>query len=199
VLYSGTLKTWDLADGGQAPISGEEREQIKERVVEELRRHGAFAYWDDQMQEGCESDWPAGSIAPFIWVETESGPLLQLPADSGYLAALFATRASEGFRGSGYDWAALAQAAIDNRLFSLQGVICFRPEADLFVAASELSSEAQQYLLDLMGELAFTGPLDLATQSVYLRRFAMCFREICEDAELVADLFSQARPYHREE
>lgn len=104
-------------------------------------------------------------IAPFFWVEQNSGASVCLNA-GGYLQELFNTRTDEGFTGSGYDWGSLAQAFLDEKCPGLKEKIGFDPEADMFCAYSE-DKEA-------------------------LADFVLCFKKACEDKPLISDLFSRA-------
>lgn len=105
-------------------------------------------------------------IQPFFWVEHESGTASLCLYRGRYKQALFDSRAGEGFCGSGYDWTSLAQVFLDERMPILKDTVHFDPEAGMFCAYSS-SSEA-------------------------LRRFALAFKDTCEDDVLITDLFSRA-------
>ena len=103
-------------------------------------------------------------IKPFFWIDREQGSSLALAAGR-YKQELFDSQAEEGFEGNGYDWASLAAVFLAERMPILEDTIEFDPEAGTFVAYS--------------------------TNSEALRRFAINFKEACEDDVLIADLFSR--------
>ena len=105
------------------------------------------------------------SIKPFFWVEYEKGASLCLNAGS-YKTEIFDSRADEGFLGNGYDWESLARVFLEKKLSELAGIINFDPEADMFCA---YSSDPES-----------------------LKKFALSFKEACENTELITDLFSYA-------
>ena len=104
-------------------------------------------------------------IAPFQWMEHDGSYSFLLDAGE-YLADLFLTREEEGFEGNGYDWQALAQVFLDEQFEGEAGALDFDSEAGMFVMISE-DGDA-------------------------LADFALAFKEACEDAERIADLFSRA-------
>ena len=91
---------------------------------------------------------------------------LFLEAGSGYLEELFASRADEGFAGNGYDWEALAEIFLAEVYVGEDESFEFDSEADTFVVYSEDGES--------------------------LADFALAFKEACDDADLIADLFSRA-------
>lgn len=105
-------------------------------------------------------------IEPFRFSSDEEQASLMLEAGNGYLADLFATRSEEGFVGNGYDWEALAEIFLAEIYEGEDDSFEFDSEADTFAVYSEDS----QSLAD----------------------FALAFKETCEDADLIADLFSRA-------
>lgn len=106
-------------------------------------------------------------IHPFTWLDHDHGSSLCLEAGI-YLQDMFDDRAEEGWLGNGYDWESLATVFIDQHAPALADFIDFDPEAGTFVA--------------------------LSTSSEALRRFALAFKEACEDEALMEELFSQAEP-----
>jgi len=104
-------------------------------------------------------------IQPFFWVEHDSGQATLCLSAGRYLPELFDSRAGEGFVGNGYDWTSLAQVFLDERMPNLTGLVLFDPEAGMFTAYSD-NREA-------------------------LRRFALAFKDACEDDMLIANLFSR--------
>ncbi len=59
-------------------------------------------------------------IAPFYWVEGDTGASVCLSEVGGYLQGIFDTRADEGFIGNGYDRGSLAQMFLDEKCPELQ-------------------------------------------------------------------------------
>ena len=106
-------------------------------------------------------------IYPFTWADHENGSSLCLEAGI-YHQDLSDQREDEGWPGNGYDWESLATVFMDRHAPALADLIDFDPEAGTFVALS-ISSEA-------------------------LRRFALAFKEACEDEALMEELFFQAEP-----
>ncbi len=105
-------------------------------------------------------------IEPFHFSSDEEQASLMLEAGSGYLADLFATREEDGFVGNGYDWEALAEIFLAEVYEGEDDSFEFDSEADTFI----VYSEDGQSLAD----------------------FALAFKDACEDANLIADLFSRA-------
>lgn len=106
----------------------------------------------------------AKAIAPFVFFECEGSYTLSVEAGD-YLMDLFATRADEGFMGNGYDIEALATVFLEEQ-FEGEAEIEFDSEAGAFVAYCE--------------------------NGTVLADFALAFKETCEDAKRIADLFSRA-------
>ena len=109
-------------------------------------------------------------IAPFFWVEFEGSFSLCLNASERYRRELFASRSKEGFRGNGDDWASLASVFLEEKTPELKGAIQFDPETGMFCA---YSSDADA-----------------------LAKFAIAFKEACEDDALIQDLFSRTETEH---
>ncbi|MBR0485425.1 MAG: hypothetical protein IJJ69_11730 [Oscillospiraceae bacterium] len=105
-------------------------------------------------------------IEPFRFSADEEQASLMLEAGNGYLADLFAVRADDGFVGNGYDWEALAEIFLAEVYEGDDDSFEFDSEADMFVVYSE---DAES-----------------------LADFALAFKDACEDAGLIADLFSRA-------
>ena len=105
------------------------------------------------------------TIKPFFWVEHEKSTSLCLSA-LNYRAEIFDSRADEGFIGNGYDWGSLALVFLEEKMPDLIDTVKFDPEADMFCAYSS-DSEA-------------------------LKKFALSFKEACENTELISELFSRA-------
>ena len=106
------------------------------------------------------------TIKPFFWVEHEKSTSLCL-SNLNYKAEIFDSRADEGFIGNGYDWGSLAVVFLDEKMSDLIDTVKFDPEADMFCAYSS-DSEA-------------------------LKKFALSFKEACENTELISELFSRAK------
>ena len=105
------------------------------------------------------------TIKPFFWVEHEKSTSLCL-SNLNYKAEIFDSRADEGFIGNGYDWGSLALVFLEEKMPDLMDIVKFDPEADMFCAYSS-DSEA-------------------------LKKFALSFKEACENTELISELFSRA-------
>jgi hypothetical protein len=104
-------------------------------------------------------------ISPFFWVEHENSVSVCLNV-SNYKAEVFQTREDEGFEGNGYDWGSLAKVFLDEKMPELSEIIKFDPEADMFCAYSS-NTEA-------------------------LKTFIISFKKMCENDDLMQDLFSRA-------
>ena len=105
-------------------------------------------------------------VTPFKLVDQgERGMSVILPVGS-YLTELFASRADEGFEGSGYDWTSLAFVYLAEQMPDLEGIVRFDPEGSMFCAYSS-DREA-------------------------LQAFAVGFKQACENEALIRDLFSRA-------
>ena len=117
------------------------------------------------------------SIAPFEWVESdeceEPDELFSLclpPYVDAYNRELFATRADEGFKGSGEDWASLASVFLEEKAPELKNAIEFGSQMDMFTV---YSSDADA-----------------------LASFAVAFKDLCDDDAAIRDLFSRAGTDH---
>ena len=104
-------------------------------------------------------------IAPFTWVEHDKSYSVCLTVGD-YKNEIFESRAEEGFEGNGYDWASLAKIFLEDKMQDLIETIKFDPEGSMYCAYSS-NKEA-------------------------LKRFALSFKEACEDKILIMDLFSRA-------
>lgn len=105
------------------------------------------------------------AIKPFTWSEYEGSYSLLLVTGE-YKAEVFRRRREEGFSGTGYDWASLADVFLTEKTPELADQIDFDPEADTFCAYS--------------------------TDEASLKSFALAFKAACEDRKLIQDLFSRA-------
>ena len=107
------------------------------------------------------------TIKPFFWVEHEKSTSLCL-SNLNYKAEIFESRADEGLEdsGNGYDWGSLALVFLEEKMPDLTDIIRFDPEADMFCAYSS-DPEA-------------------------LKKFALSFKEACENTELITEMFSHA-------
>jgi len=120
-----------------------------------------------ESQLGARSAEPvAEALKPFVWIEQDSGNVSVILNAGSYKQDLFATRSDEGFEGSGYDWGSLAAVFLEEKLPELEGIVRFDPEAGMFCAYSN--------------------------QREALLRFAVGFKQACENDELIRDLFSRA-------
>ena len=110
-------------------------------------------------------------IAPFTLLVFDENPqnvrgsFIYYP-DGEYRQEVFDTREEEGFEGNGYDWASLALVFLEEKMPELSDAIDFDPEGSMFCA---YSSEVDA-----------------------LSRFALGFKEFCDDIEAMKDLFSRA-------
>ena len=109
-------------------------------------------------------------IAPFSWAKYEGSFSLCLYVAERYKTNLFTARSNEGFRGNGYDWESLAEVFLEEKMPELKGVIDFDSEAGMFCAYS--------------------------SDSDALAKFAVAFKDACEDDALIRDLFSRAGTDH---
>ena len=108
-------------------------------------------------------------VAPFSWIEHGDGTAsVTLYTDCYYKSELFETRKNEGFVGSGYDWVSLATVFIQEKIPELHDAINFDPEYLMFCAYSS-NAEA-------------------------LKQFILMFKEACNDNDIIADIFSRAKP-----
>ena len=110
-------------------------------------------------------------IAPFnllVYDEDSKnvrGSLIYYP-DGEYRQEVFDTREEEGFEGNGYDWESLALVFLEEKMPELSDAIDFDPEGSMFCA--------------------YSSKVDA------LSRFALGFKEFCDDIESMKDLFSRA-------
>ena len=93
------------------------------------------------------------------------GSLIYYP-DGEFRQEVFDTREEEGFEGNGYDWASLALVFLEEKMPELSDAIDFDPEGSMFCA--------------------YSSKVDA------LSRFALGFKEFCDDIEAMKDLFSRA-------
>lgn len=105
------------------------------------------------------------TLKPFFWVEHDSSVSLCLNV-SEFKAEVFDSRADEGFEGNGYDWGSLIRVYMHEKTPHLAEDIDFDPEADMFVAYSK--------------------------NPAALEEFALGLRAMCDDDDLIMDLFSRA-------
>ena len=88
--------------------------------------------------------------------------------DAGYYKnELFGTRTDEGFEGGGYKWESLAQVFLEEKKPELIDIISFDSEISMFCTYSD----------------------DLDA----LYEFASAFNSVCEDNDLIVDLFPRAK------
>jgi hypothetical protein len=93
------------------------------------------------------------TYAPFILVRDAPSSLLLSDADMVHRCAVF--EEVEGWLGSGYDWAAVAEVVVTERLAMFKDQITFHPEGGMFSAVGELvalerlGGEMQQVFLDV--------------------------------------------------
>jgi hypothetical protein len=105
-------------------------------------------------------------IKPFFWVEHENESI-SLCLDAGeYKSEIFESRADEGFEGNGYDWASLALVFINEKMPDVKKFLNFDPEGGMFCVYSS-NKDA-------------------------LKKFALEFKDACENNSLIMDLFSRA-------
>jgi hypothetical protein len=102
-------------------------------------------------------------IKPFFFVD-QGDKSLAFCLDVGeYKKELFELREKEGFCGNGYDWESLAREFIKEKCPEITSKIDFDPEADLFCAYSK--------------------------NKKILKKFALDFKNACENDELIKELF----------
>ena len=130
----------------------------------EVARREALRQQEDDAEAEEEADFN-DEIAPFFWVDQETGASVGLSAGE-YLQDVFATRAEEGFTGSGSDWDSLAKAYLQDQP-ALRAKLQFDSQEDLFSV----------YCRD----------------SKTLEKFILGFKEACEDHEGILKLFAQAK------
>ncbi|MDR0524337.1 MAG: immunity 51 family protein [Spirochaetaceae bacterium] len=104
-------------------------------------------------------------IRPFFWSEYKGSFSFCLDVGS-YKNEIFETRSSEGFEGNGYNWEALASVFLNEKMPELKEDIHFDPEASMFCAYSKNKRA--------------------------MEKFALGFKEACENDVLIKDLFSRA-------
>ena len=110
-------------------------------------------------------------IAPFNLLVYDEDPqnvrgsLIYYP-DGEYRQEVFDTREEEGFEGNGYDWASLALVFLEEKMPELSDAIDFDPEGSMFCA--------------------YSSKVDA------LSRFALGFKDFCDDIEAMKDLCSRA-------
>ena len=105
------------------------------------------------------------TIKPFFLLVYEKSISLCL-SNLNYKSEIFDSRIDEGFIGNGYDWGSLALVFLEEKMPDLIDIVKFDPEADMFCAYSS-DSEA-------------------------LKKFALSFKEACENTKLISELFSRA-------
>lgn len=105
-------------------------------------------------------------IKPFFWVENKNSVSVCLNVGD-YNAELFETREDEGFEGNGYDWVSSAKVFLEEQKPELIEFIKFDSEADMFCVYSS-NPDA-------------------------LKSFIIAFKETCENATLIQDLFSRSK------
>ena len=91
---------------------------------------------------------------------------LVLWLNEDYKQNVFDTRQEEGFLGNGYDWNSLATVFLEDKMPELVDALSFDSEAGLFSIGSE-DVEA-------------------------VKKFAIGFKELCDDESAMTDLFSRA-------
>jgi hypothetical protein len=105
-------------------------------------------------------------IEPFFWVEHENGSVSLCLYVGEYKTEIFESRADDGFEGGGYDWASLALVFLNEKMPDIKEFIDFDPEGSMFCAYSS-NKEA-------------------------LKKFALEFKDACENNSLIMDLFSRS-------
>ena len=118
---------------------------------------------DNQQQQEFEQQ-----IAPFSWVEYDTGASVCLADVDVYKTDIFASRADEGFEGNGYDWASLATVFIEEKHPEWQEIINFDPEGSMFSAYTDIENKA------------------------VLKEFVLAFKQTLDNNEVILDLFSRA-------
>jgi hypothetical protein len=104
-------------------------------------------------------------IKPFFWSEHNGSFSLCLDVGS-YKNEIFEARSDEEFEGNGYDWGALALVFLNEKMPELKGDINFDPEASMFCTYSK--------------------------NKTAMEKFAVGFKDACENDVLIKDLFSRA-------
>lgn len=104
-------------------------------------------------------------IKPFFWVEQEK--IVSVCLNVGeYKTDLFQTRKEEGFEGNGYDWGSLAKVFLEEQKPELIMDIKFDPEAGMFCVYSSNKDALKTFIVE--------------------------FKQTCENAVLIQDIFSRA-------
>lgn len=93
------------------------------------------------------------TIRPFFWSEQAHSASFCLEAGS-FRNEIFASRAAEGFEGSGYDWASLAEVFLTEMQPHLAGIVKFDPEGSMFCAYSADKEALQQFALAFRAAVA---------------------------------------------
>lgn len=104
------------------------------------------------------------AISPFFWSERDNSASVCLDVGH-YKKEIFSTREKEGFEGNGYDWASLAKIFLEEKQQDLVKLIKFDPEGSMYCAYS--------------------------SDKDALKKFALSFKEACENENLIMDLFSR--------
>lgn len=103
-------------------------------------------------------------LEPFFGIEYKGAVALYLSAGS-FKKEIFDSRKDEGFKGNGYDWGSLAQVFLNEKMPELKDEIYLDLEAEMFSAYSQ--------------------------NVMALQKFALGFRAMCDDDEMMSNLFSQ--------
>ncbi|MEK5039322.1 immunity 51 family protein [Sporosarcina sp. FSL K6-3457] len=105
-------------------------------------------------------------IAPFFWVNYDESSASFCLDVAGYKQEIFDTRSDEGFEGNGYDWNSLAIVFLEEKMPELKDIVNFDSEAGMFCAYS--------------------------SDKKALEKFAISFKNMCEDEVTSKELFSRA-------
>lgn len=154
-----------FSTGGYAPdfVSSWLNERIEQGEI--VSEEGILSFTSDKLAS-LHAQIMNEELKPFRWLEHDSGNISFLLEAGIYKQELFETRADEEFQGNGYDWCSLADVYLQEKLPELEGIVRFDPEADMFCA--------------------------YASEKDALLRFAVGFKQACENDELIHDLFSRA-------
>ncbi|MEY9977287.1 Imm51 family immunity protein [Lysinibacillus sp. RC79] len=154
-----------FSTGGYAPdfVSSWLNERIEQGEI--VSQEGILSFTADKLAS-LHAQMVNEELKPFRWLEHDSGNISFLLEVGIYKQELFETRADEGFQGNGYDWCSLADVYLQEKLPELEGIVRFDPEADMFCA--------------------------YASEKDALLRFAVGFKQACENDEKIHDLFSRA-------
>ena len=104
-------------------------------------------------------------IKPFALVRGSKSTSVILSAGR-WQQAIFDERAADGFQGSGYDWASVADVFLDDTQPAWRADIRFDPEADMFCAYS--------------------------TEVTSIEAFALAFHSACADTARLRDMLARA-------